>query len=143
LGYAVTQTRDRLRVFMLVLLLCASANAIVGYIQLNLSAQELASWGPGYAAKVNGTGDVAGRLYTIANGTVRVRPFALGGDAGAGAILGVVSLGAALALLAAPRRVSPRLLLLLCIGPPVAIITGQGRTPVIAGVVVLLVFVLF
>lgn len=143
LGYAVMQTRHRLRVFMLVLLLCASANAIVGYIQLNLSAQELASWGPGYAAKLNGTGDVAGRLYSVADGTARVRPFALGGDAGAGAILGVVSLGAGLALLAAPRQVSPRLLLALCVGPPVAIITGQGRTPVIAAVVALLVFVLF
>lgn len=142
LGYAVLQTRDRLRVFMLVLLVCATANGIVGFVQLNLTTQQLAAWGPGYASKVNGTGDVAGRAYRDASGTTHVRPFALGGDAGAGAVLGVVSLGAALAMLAAPRRVSPRVSLALCIGPPLAIITGQGRTPVIAGIVALLVFVL-
>lgn len=141
-GYAVLQTRERLRVFMLILLVCATANGIAGFVQLNLTPQQLAAWGPGYASKVNGTGDVAGRVFSDTTGIAHVRPFGLGGDAGAGAVLGVVGLGAALALLAAPRRVSPRLLLVLCIGPPLAIITGQGRTPVIAGIVALLAFVL-
>lgn len=142
LGYAMLQTRRRLHVFMLILLLCATANGVVGFIQLNLTPEQLAGWGPGFASKVNGSGDVASRLYQDDGGSTHVRPFALGGDSGAGALLGVVSLGAALALLAMPRRVSPRLLLVLCIGPPLAIITGQGRTAVVAGVVALLVFVL-
>lgn len=142
LGYAVLQTPRRLRVFMVVLLVCATANGVVSAIQLNLTPDQLSAWGPGYASKVNGTGDVSSRQYFDDAGVTHVRPFALGGDAGAGALLGVVSLGAALALLAMPRRVSPRLLLVLCIGPPLAIITGQGRTAVIAGIVALLVFVL-
>lgn len=141
-GYALLQTRDRLRTFMLLLLVCATANGVVGFIQLNLSPDQLAGWGPGYAARINGTGDVSGRAFTDDSGNTRTRPFGLGGDAGAGAALGVVSLGAALALLALPNRVNPRLLLVLCIGPPLAILTGQGRTPVIAGVVALLAFVL-
>jgi hypothetical protein len=143
LGYALVQTTDRIRAFFVVLLICALANGVVAFVQLNLSTEQLSSWGPGYSAKVNGTGDVSGRVFTDDEGKARVRPFGLGGDASAGGLVGVVSLGAALAMIAlAFRRRANRWALVLCVGPPLAIITGQGRSAVVAGVIVLLVFVM-
>jgi hypothetical protein len=141
LGYAVLQTVTRLRTFFVLLLVCAVANGAVAFVQLNLTTSQLASWGPGYAAKVQGTGDVSGRSYVDDAGEVRTRPFGLGGDAGAGALAGVISVGAALAvLLTASQGRMPYWTLLLTIGPPLALVTGQGRTALVAGVVAALVF---
>lgn len=141
LGYAVLQSPKGLRVFVVLLLVCAFANGVVSFVQTNLSVDQLAGWGPGYASKVLGTGDVSGRVYTDESGIARTRPFGLGGDAGAGALIGVVSVGAAMAvlLLVAQRRFPPWALLL-CIGPPLALVTGQGRTALVAGIVAALVF---
>ena len=55
-GYAFLKTRARLRAFFLILLVIATANGIVGMVQLNLTPAQLASWGPGYAFRINGNG---------------------------------------------------------------------------------------
>lgn len=93
LGHQVMRTTTRLRRFILVLLVCATANGIVSFAQFNLTPAQLSSWGAGYAAYITGTSDVSGRTYTDAAGQVKVRPFGLGTDAGSGAEMGVVALG--------------------------------------------------
>src|SRR5262249_9170155 len=49
LGYLILRSRKRIRVFLVLLLVVASANGIVGLIQQNLTPQQLAGWGPGYS----------------------------------------------------------------------------------------------
>lgn len=148
-GYAVLQTSNRLRTFLLLMLVIATANGVVGLVQLNLTPDQLASWGPGYRDRIKGTGTgvdkVSGRVYATANGKeTRTRPFGLGSDSGSGAGWGMLALGGALALIALAARGSPgRLALLLCAGPPLAIITGQGRALVIASVIALLAYAAF
>ncbi len=136
LGYQVVRTSARLRRFFLILVLCATANGIVNFVQFNLTPSQLASWGPGYATYIEGTGNVSGRVFTDSAGQVRVRPFGLGTDAGSGAQMGLIALGGALALLVlGARRIRGWLVLLLCLGPPLAIFTGQLRSSVVAAVV--------
>jgi len=135
LGHQVLRTPKRLRRFFLILLVCASANGIVNFVQFSLTPQQLASWGPGYAADIYGTNGLSGRTFTTSTGAVAVRPFGLGSDLGDGAQVGLIALGAALALvLLRPRGFEGRLSLALAVGAPVAIFTGQGRSVVIAGV---------
>jgi hypothetical protein len=136
LGYQVLRTPQRVRRFFFLLLLCATANGVVNFLQFNLTPSQFASWGPGYARYINGTGDVAGRTYTVVAGLVRVRPFGLGTDTGSGAEIGLISLGAALALMTlGARRPKDWLVLLFCVGPPLAVVTGQLRTAVIGGII--------
>lgn len=146
IGYGILQTRKRLQTFFLLLLLIAAANGVVGVVQLDLTPAQLASWGPGYSYRINGNGtglaQVSGRTYTTANGVARTRPFGLGDDAGVGALWGVLAVGGALALLSlGPARSGGRISLLLCMGPPLAVVTGEGRTTLIAAVVALFVYV--
>lgn len=148
-GYALLQTRSRLRTFFAIMLVIAMANGIVGAIQLNLTPAQLSSWGPGYAYRINGNGrglnDVSGRVFTTVNGKVRVRPLGLGDDMGIGAAWGMLALGGALALVSLRMR-RPWMraaLILLCLGPPLAIITGEGRAYVLASLVALFAYVAF
>jgi uncharacterized membrane protein len=140
-GYYLLQTQTRLRRFFVVLLLCATANGVVNLVQYNLKPQQLAAWGPGYAKRINGSGDVAGRVFVDDKGNSQIRPFGLGADSGSGASVGLLSLGGALALLALGLRTSEsRFGLLLCIGPPLAVVSGQSRTVVIAAFAALIYF---
>ncbi len=143
LGYMLVRSRRTLYGLLLLLLLCATANGIVGLVQLDETPEQLAAWGPGYAAKVEGTGDVSGRVFTDEDGDVRVRPFGLGGDSGSGAIMGLIAVGAALALVPLSiRRPRGALVVLLSVGPPLALITGERRSAVVAAFVAVLAFVL-
>src|SRR5262249_39058986 len=67
IGYAVLRTRAALRAFFVLMLVIATANGIVGFVQLNLTPAQLAAWGPGYAQRINGTGlgvsQVSGRVF--------------------------------------------------------------------------------
>ncbi len=145
-GYAVLQSAHRLQVFLMLLLVVASANGIVGLVQSNLSPSQLASWGPGYRDRINGGGTgvnkVSGRVFgTNQKGKTRTRPFGLGADSGAGAGWGMLALGGALALVTlAARQPVGRVALLLCAGPPLAIITGQARSVLIASIVALIAY---
>ena len=55
-GYALMRTKSSLRGFLLLLLVVAAANGVVGLIQLNLTQDQLAGWGPGYSKAIKGGG---------------------------------------------------------------------------------------
>lgn len=135
-AYYVMRSRVRLRRFLLLLLVVAAANGIVGLIQVNLTPEQLAGWGPGYAQALDGEGSVAKRTFADSEGNERTRPFALGGDFGFGGTLGVLAIPAALALLTLSRRRGIRLLTLaLAAGPVLGVATSEARTAVLAGVI--------
>jgi len=147
-GYHMLQTPARLRTFFVIMLVIATANGIVSAVQLKLTPAQLSSWGPGYAYRINNNGTglnkVAGRVFFTSTGVQRTRPFGLGDDAGVGAAWGMLALGGALALVSLGTRARVgRISLLLCIGPPLAIITGEGRSLVIGSVVALVAYVAF
>jgi hypothetical protein len=136
-GYYVMQSRARLRGFLLLLLVAATANGIVGLVQMNLTPEELAGWGPGYDQALNGEG-VSARTFSDDEGNQRTRPFGLGGDFGFGGTLGMIALPAALALLTLNRRRGSRfLIVLLAAGPVLGIATSQARTAVLGSVIAL------
>ncbi len=136
LGYVAMRSKQRLRGFLLLLLLVAAVNGAVGLVQFNLTPDELADWGPGYEQKISGEGDVSGRAFVDEEGTARTRPFALGADQGFGGIVGLIAVPAALALLAAPRRPGVRVATaLLSVGLILAIVTSQARVAVIGAII--------
>jgi hypothetical protein len=141
LGYTVMRTKARLRGFLVLLLVITAVNAVAGFIQFNQTPEQLAAWGPGYASRINGTGDVAGRAFRDSSGEVRPRPFALGSDAGYGGIVGMMAAPALLALLALARRNRLRLLAVaLSAGVVVAVLTSQARTAILGTVFALAAF---
>ncbi len=142
LGYSELRSTRRLRGLCVLLLVVAAANGVVGYLQFRLTPAQLAAWGPGYAARVYGTGPVSGRTFTDSAGVEHTRPFGLGSDAGDGGLIGMLALAPALALLGLGRRAPPRwLVLALSAGALLAIVTSQGRADVLAAVAALLAFV--
>ena len=142
LGYALVRTPKALKALLLVLVLVAAVNGAVSYVQSTLTPAQLASWGPGYSERVYGTGIFLGaeRLATDARG-VHVRPFGLGSDAGAGAVIAALALPALIALLLTASG-GLRLLLLGC-APAVAlgISTSGSRAALVACAVSMLAFV--
>jgi hypothetical protein len=141
-GYFLMREQRHLRVFLLLLCAIAAANGVVSLIQFNLSPAQLASWGPGYAALINGTGGVSGRVfYDTASGGSFLRPFGLGADTGFGGYVGVLAVPAVLALIGtANRRWAGRLGAPLGVGIILAVATSQTRSAVVAAVVALLAF---
>jgi hypothetical protein len=147
-GYLIMRSKDRFRKLFVILGVIALANGLVSAYQTRLAPSQLAGWGPGYAAYVNGGkslggegAGLTGRTFS-SEGVAKVRPPALGSDEGFGGAVGVLTLAGALALLAtgALRRrwVAP----LLCLGAVVAIATSLRRTQVLGAVVVLFGFAL-
>ncbi|MEA2269600.1 MAG: hypothetical protein QOC64_2210, partial [Solirubrobacteraceae bacterium] len=137
-GYVVMRDARRLRMFLVLLLVCGAANGIVGVVQYNLTPRQLASWGPGYSQRLEGAGGVAGRTFAGANGVSRVRPFGLAADVGGGGLIAVLAVPAGLALIGSAWR-RPRhaaLAVLLSLGVVAAIVTSQGRGVVLAAFVI-------
>jgi hypothetical protein len=141
LGYWFVTDLASLRRFVVLLLVIGAANGVVGFVQFNLSPAHLATWGPGYAKLVNGTG-VSGRVFNdVATGVTRVRPLGLGSDAGDGGLFGVLALGGVLALIALPGSLRYRVgAAILGVGVVIAVITSEGRGVIIAAVATLLAF---
>jgi hypothetical protein len=137
LGYFVMRSKRRLQGFMLLLIAIAAINGIVGYIQTVISVDALASWGPGYKHRIEGTAGVAPRLYYSATGeAIGARPFALGSDSGFGGTLGMLAAPAVLALLVTARNLRMRFLVaILGIGTVVAILTSQARVAILGSLV--------
>lgn len=135
LGYLTMRTTGRLRAFLALLLLVVAANGVVSLVQFNLTPEQLAKWGPGYADRIAGdTFEGAGRTFYDSGGRERTRPFGLGSDSYFPGILGVLGVAAALALISLARR--PRAAVaavVLSLGAVTCIITSQGRTGVIGG----------
>jgi hypothetical protein len=141
LGYLIMRSRARLRNFLLLLLVVAAANGIVGLVQQNLTPEQLASWGPGYERALNGESSVSARTFADEEGNDRNRPFALGGDIGFGGAVGFLAVPAALALIGLSLKPPVRIAIgALSIGVVLAIITSAARVHVIAGVVAVLAF---
>jgi hypothetical protein len=141
LGYTELRSARRLRALCLLLLVLAAANGVVGYVQFRLTPAQLAAWGPGYAARVYGTGPVSGRTFTDSAGVEHTRPFGLGSDAGDGGLMGMLALAPGLALLGLGRE-GRQLVLVLTGGAVLAVVTSQGRTDVLASLTAVLAFVL-
>lgn len=143
-GYALLVTSNRLRIFFLLLGVVATANGIVALIQLSLTPEQLAAWGPGYSDFVLGTGDVSGRTFLDTSGVSRIRPFGLGGDVGAGGNFGLIAAPGILAVIGlVGRRKAAIPALILMAGVLLAIVTSQGRAAVLAAVITVAAFLLF
>jgi hypothetical protein len=145
LAFAFVRTTRALRTFVILLAVIAAANGIAGWVQFRETPQQFASWGPGYAQRVLGTGNFSGGGRSFGNGTATggTRPFGLGSDAGDGGVFGVLALGGILAL--ASLYVNRRYLLfavVMAAAATLAIITSQSRGVVVAAVLILLAFVL-
>ena len=140
-GYALLRTKTAFRNLALLIGVIAAINGAVGLLQLQMTPDELAGWGPGYEEKISGTGDVSGRAFVDDDGELRTRPFALGSDMGFGGSVAVLALPMLLALLATrgPRHQS-LLVLLLGAGAILAIASSQSRSSVLEAVVVVLAF---
>jgi hypothetical protein len=140
-GYMILRSKQRFRQFFLILGVIALANGIVGAVQTRLSPGQLAAWGPGYRELATGGegNGITARTYAV-EGVARVRPPALGSDAGFGGNIGTLALPCLLALLAAKplRRRWP--VMLLCLGAVLGIATAASRTAIVIGVVALLSF---
>jgi hypothetical protein len=140
-AYAVMRSKDRLRLFFLLLLAVSCVNAGVALVQFNMSPDQLAGWGPGYSDLINGEG-AAPRTASNEDGEKTVRPPGLGSDMGFAGSLGTVALPGALALLALGRFNRRQAILagLMTPGAVIAIVTSQSRSVVVVGVVAILIF---
>lgn len=140
LGWAVLITKPRIVTMLWVLAAIAALNGLVSAAQFNLTPDEFAAWGPGYAERVLGTGGTTIRYFVDEIGQTRVRPFGLGSDLGAGGSFGVVAIAAAAALVATQRggrRVGAGVLLL---GTFLTLAASQSRSSIAAAAVTFLVF---
>jgi hypothetical protein len=143
LGYQMMRSPRRLRGFLVLLLALAAVNGVVGLVQFNQTPEQLARWGPGYKARITGTGALAGRGFVDTHGVTRNRPFALGSDMGFGGSIGTLALPAALVLLVLARRRALRVLALaLSLGAILAVATSQARVAVLGSVCALVAFML-
>ncbi len=142
-AYLMLRSKQRFRQFFLILGVIALANGVVGAVQARLSPGQLASWGPGYRELATGGegNGITARTYSV-EGVARVRPPALGSDAGFGGGIGTVALPCLLALLAANplRRRWP--ILILCAGAVLGIATAASRTSIVIAAIGLVSFVL-
>jgi hypothetical protein len=139
-GYAVMRTSNRLRWYLLLLCTVAAVNGVVGFTQFDLTPEELSTWGPGYAERLEGTGALSPRTFE-GESTSRVRPPALGSDMGFGGVIAVLAIPALLTLLgAAPRRWTLLVCGPLATGITLGVVTSQSRSTVVAAVVAVLAF---
>jgi hypothetical protein len=143
LGYVCLRTTRSLRNLFVLILIVAAANGVVSLVQFNLTPEELSQWGPGYSERINGTGDVANRVFWDEQGQARVRPFGLGSDVGVGGLFGLIAIAPALALATFGwKSREARLAGLLSFGPVLAVITSQGRSVLIAAVMCAFVYLM-
>jgi hypothetical protein len=106
-----------------------------------MTPDQLAKWGPGYAARINGTDQLSGRVFYDNSGQAQVRPFGLADDSGEGGFVGLLALPAAIALVTLTRGRWRWLAVLLTFPIIVGIATSQGRTVIIGAVVTLIAYV--
>jgi glycosyltransferase involved in cell wall biosynthesis len=138
-GYVVMRSAGRLRVFFVLLLAVATVNGIVNYVQLNLSVDQFAAWGPGYYDRLHGTEGLSGRSYVAGTDPdtgetiTRNRSFGLGSDIGFGGAVGMLALPGGLALALTRRRTRQALLYAVLSGGAVfAVLTSAQRTAVVS-----------
>jgi hypothetical protein len=140
LGYVTMRSKRRLQAFLVLLVVIAAINGIVSLVQFSMSPEQLSAWGPGYAERISGEGDVSGRSFVDEEGEVRTRPFALGGDMGWGGMVGMIAVPAVLALLAVGSFRTRLLVGMMSAGVVLAVVTSQARVAVLASVLAALAF---
>lgn len=141
LGYSVMRSRARIKGFLIILTAVAAINGVVGLVQFGLSPSQLASWGPGYAQKIEGTNGLSPRNFVDSSGQKHVRPFALGSDEGFGGIIGLLAAPAAFAILSLPGNRRLKIAVgLFSIGIVLAVVTSQARVAIVGAVVSILAF---
>jgi hypothetical protein len=133
LGYAFVRHRSQLQGLLVILVICASVGGIFSYIQSTLTPEQFASWGPGYAERILGTGVFAEgpRVAYAGTGVERVRPFGLGSDLGAGAVIAAMGLPALVALMMGARGALRMAMFPLAIGIALAVATSGSRAALI------------
>jgi hypothetical protein len=120
LGYAFVRTRGAVRALLILLVAVAAANGAVGFVQSTLTPDQLAGWGPGYRDRVLGEGIFVGQNkvgYEVKDGVVtgvNVRPFGLGSEIGAGAVVAALAVPALMALVVTSAGLLRWILLLVC-----------------------------
>jgi hypothetical protein len=135
-GYLLVRSKARLRTMFVILGLVATLNGLTSTYQTQLSPKQLASWGPGYANKVEGKNK---RTYGGGEGVAHVRPPGLGQEAGTGAGFGLIAAAGTFALILLWKR-RRWLAMALAFGSLAAIATGLGRLQVVGGVISLVAF---
>jgi hypothetical protein len=128
---AVT-TRRRLSTLVLVIACAGAINGAVSLYQSQLSPAQLGAWGPGYQRLIVGDNP---RAFKDDSGTERVRPPALGSEAGFGGILGVLALPCGIALALVERRGRRALAIATLPFLITAVVSSQTRAGVVAAVV--------
>jgi hypothetical protein len=136
-GYYVLRSERRLTGLLLLFLVIASANGVVGLVQSRLTPAQLATWGPGYSGLENGTASRVAQVFGTADRQTKVRPPGLGGTDGFGGLVGVIALPGAIALFSSARRSVKLgwLLIPATILTILAIVTSQTRLDVACGVI--------
>lgn len=145
IGYLCLRSERRLWWLLGGLLVVTAANAVVAVIQYNLTPQQLAGWGPGYADQLLGTGGFVGsaRVFADSSGITRVRPPGLGSDSGASGVYGLLALPAGLAFIAVSQSLRGRLFGAAGVAACIAgIIAAQSRGVVLFGVVAVVAYLL-
>jgi hypothetical protein len=140
-GFVLMRSPTRLRRLLCLVVGLAAINGVVGLVQVNLSLEQLADWGPGYEEKIRGTG-VSARGFVDNAGEGRTRPFALGSDQGFGGALGIIAAPMALALFVLLRRRQVVLCALLAAGVATAVLTSQARVAVLSTVAAVVAYVI-
>jgi hypothetical protein len=141
-GYIVVRDKERLRKLFVLLGVIALANGLVGAVQSRMSPSQLASWGPGYRTLAYGGEEngLSARTY-VSEGEARVRPPALGSDAGFGGGVGALTLPMLLALVATAATLRRRLwALLFCAGAVLGVASSASRTSTVIAVLSILTF---
>jgi hypothetical protein len=134
LAYVTLRTKPQLRALLVLLVVIAAANGIVSCMQFNLTPDELAAWGPGYAERIEGDDELSGRTFHDAREREHVRPFGLAGDSGQGGFVGLLALPATIALASLVRTRWRFAVLASGLLVALAIVTSQGRTVMIGAV---------
>lgn len=140
LGYLTLRSTRRLRMFLLILLAIAAANGVVSTVQLQLTPEQFASWGPGYRDRIFGTATVARRVAYVESSAgiteARTRPFGLGPDFGFGGLVGLLAIPGAMALYAIRHGLQRAWILLPLTGSTIlAVATSQARLAVVGTIV--------
>jgi hypothetical protein len=144
IGYTIVRSKERLRTFMMLVLVLAAVNALVGAVQFNMSPEQIANWGPGYRDLIFGESSGAPRLTANEGEENKVRPMALGSDMGFGGVLGGVAIPFALALLMARKKLlkdQTALIAILGTCAVVGVATSQARAAVVGAAVGILAFI--
>jgi hypothetical protein len=113
-------------------------------VQISLTPDQLASWGPGYEGLITGSNGNAPRTAVGADGEQVVRPPGLGSDMGFAGVLGAVAIPGILALLMTGRGHRRQQLVagILLAGATTAVVTSLSRSSTVAAAVAVTAFVL-